>query len=276
MHNWANRGPSMKSGNVSCEGPRLYSYAEVIGEFHVAPNGEPFVILSDKNWSMTTSRHQSYAGRALSLQHRRIHVHRPRATPAEWVQELAERVAEALGKARRARSNRGWHLAAADHLFKNLTFLATAYSLPAPASIEGVADLILEHTAAIEAQRRLDEAARRERQRLNELEQAEAIEQWLRGERTYCPHTEHPRLRLSGRRHLIETSWGAAVPVDVAEPLVRLSRERRGTLDLDIPVGSFHLTEVTSDGSLRIGCHLIQVSEVERMAAILFPEQAAA
>lgn len=269
MHHWGNRGTGpMKSGNVSCENGNLYSYAACIAAHHTAPTGEQFTALASGRWSVTTSKHQTFARRALPRYIRTIDVNDPQGAPRDWLIELAQQVSNAIGKAQRARTSKSHHLADAEAAFAQLQFVGTAYGIQTPDSLDGVGPLLAQHAQEVEAERQRQVAERAERDAQRDRENAAQIEAWLRGENYYCPTTATPRLRLSRDGREIETSWGARVPVRYAEPLIKRSRECRGQ-SFNERVGNYTLSYVSDNGSLTIGCHVIAASEVERMAAVL-------
>lgn len=109
---------------------------------------------------------------------------------------------------------------------------------------------------------------------------AAAVEAWRAGEGgagslAYELREAGPMLRVSRDGQRVETSWGADVPASVAPTLwAMIGAARAGEVDkvnaavkrARVPVGAFWLDEVRPDGSLRIGCHDIAFSELQRIA----------
>lgn len=66
-HLWANQAQShARAGNVSFVGDAFVSYNTTIARILTAPNGQRWAVISSGRWSVSTSRHQSYAVRAAS------------------------------------------------------------------------------------------------------------------------------------------------------------------------------------------------------------------
>lgn len=86
FHLWAHQAkPAGKSGNVRFNGVDLYSYGAIIATMI---NG--VVVLSDRSYSMTTSRHQSKARQALTYEQMDKHIQVPVIPGSRNVAELAD------------------------------------------------------------------------------------------------------------------------------------------------------------------------------------------
>ncbi len=86
FHLWAHQAkPTGKSGNVRFNGVDLYSYGAIIATM---VNG--VVVLSDRSYSMTTSRHQSKARQALTYEQMDKHIQVPVIPGSRNVAELAD------------------------------------------------------------------------------------------------------------------------------------------------------------------------------------------
>lgn len=86
FHLWAHQAkPEGKSGNVRFDGVDLYSYGAIIATM---VNG--VVVLSDRSYSMTTSRHQSKARQALTHEQMDKHIQVPVIPGSRNVAELAK------------------------------------------------------------------------------------------------------------------------------------------------------------------------------------------
>ena len=85
FHLWAHQAkPAGKSGNVRFNGVDLYSYGAIIATMI---NG--VVVLSDRSYSMTTSRHQNKARQALTYEQMDKHIQVPVIPGSRNVAELA-------------------------------------------------------------------------------------------------------------------------------------------------------------------------------------------
>lgn len=87
---------------------------------------------------------------------------------------------------------------------------------------------------------------------------------------------EHGGAMLRVDADKVATSWGAECPLEDARrawPLIMRARDRGQAWRPEglqgVQLGSFALTEVRADGSIRAGCHVINWSEIEGAARAL-------
>lgn len=99
------------------------------------------------------------------------------------------------------------------------------------------------------------------------------IQEWRDGGSDYkLPRDLRPLLRLSEDKKKIETSWGASVSVEVAPALWALvceQRTKQEDLAINMEVGAYTLEWVFASGNIKVGCHITQFSEIQRMALAL-------
>jgi hypothetical protein len=264
-HRWAQRRDWRgKGSNFFFEGETLYSYGRhfIVAKHVESPKGHWFVVVNPDTYSPSTSRHQSYARRALPIYYDVIHV-TPGNTPEQWVAELMERYKEQYGRFKRARSNKSWYAEGLDKLHWQLAFLNEQYDLDLELpTLENVEALIEE------AQRREDE-----RQRAKDLLVASEVSEWKLGVRAQCPHTRDVHLRVKDAN--IETSWGANVPLEVAPFVwrtVQMCIETKSSyvpIDSDVRLGHYTLNKIDEHGNIVVGCHTIRYNELRRIAVQL-------
>lgn len=275
FHAWAAQSrPSAKSGNVSFDGPVLYSYAEPIGYLL----GDDRVLLSRQKFSVTTSSHQTQAayavhhmqrvfapvlphrtGQSLDLVHiqndqkwmNRVEETRKKYLANRQKRSLLGKIEIALAQrdAYSAFFNLGWTRPSMDELDKRLEVEA----------------LRMKAWAEVIRKQEAEAAIARVK------EQAEALVDWRNNVARRYPHFEVTALRLSEDKQCIETTRGARVPVDVAPLLWKLANRARNTCEVYEPtgraaVGDYRLTRIESDGTLVVGCHTIPFSELEIIA----------
>lgn len=131
-HLWANRHPHAirtQTGNLSAASGRLYSYGShfVIGAFldNPAKGGESLILWNDSTYSVTTSKHQSFAFRALPGYLRQGLTRVPRLSESDLcdLPALAMACVKAavtpLEKARKARDRRDGYISDARGYFKS-------------------------------------------------------------------------------------------------------------------------------------------------------------
>ena len=297
--NYGPRG-TRRAGNVSAEqhNRTLYSYAAPIAR-HTGNPKMP-VLITSRSYSVTTTRHTSDARRALHhLQP--FAVHNPAATTerdhAENVRHIYSEAQQHLRQAsnsRRRPENRAAELHRAADLHSRAELYRAAFKLPLaalhpearavrdtirkidPAQLDTAAATIAAANAA--ATKRQDRA-RADRERRNAAAMAEQEERdrdrrdrWLAGEPVSYPREHYgTAARLRVRGSAVETSHGARVHVRAAARLWPIAERahRTGTTYKPEPphkVGAYTLDEVSPAG-VRIGCHVIQFEEMQRIRA---------
>lgn len=128
------------------------------------------------------------------------------------------------------------------------------------------------------------QAAGQKRQAAAAIENAKRLELWFAGEhvRVNCPEGG-AMLRLSPGGYEVQTSWGARVPIADVKRALHLYDIVRGTVkktwargDSDVAgeqvfvtLGNFTLDRITSDGSIKAGCHTIYAAQIEALRAQL-------
>lgn len=192
----------------------------------------------------------------------------------------------------------------------NLRRYCAAFGLPLPEMPDAEADraAIMRHFDEREARnaspaaraRRAREAARRAAKLAEtdarraaaiakaRAEGAEKLALWLAGDNVSLPyHAQHTEaggayVRVIGET--VETSQGARVPLSAGRMLLRLAAECRAKREArefaePVRIGAFHLSAIDAEGNARVGCHLLEWSQMADAAAragIPLPEVAGA
>lgn len=294
-HVWAqNTQAEGYSGNVSFHNGVIYSYRYwPMAAFVKNDRGEEAVLIRDERYSNSTSRHQSYVWRSLPSYVRKIVLYgdlsnterewRPNATMRRMV---LQKVADSLGKAKRARKYTQSYLDTAQRYVEAFNELCEFYRAEYPdvARIPWGGELdeqIASIEAQAEAQRVRDEAEYEERCKAAAAWRAEqaakaqvALAEWKQGEKNVCDswmlHDLPCALRLVDEGRTIQTSHGAEVPASYARRLwtvVCACRQGNTTYHPEsFEVGAFRLRAVEADGMLKIGCHTIPYAATRELA----------
>ena len=224
-HLWAHQSQDKarnSTGSLYFEGQTIYSYG---AHFPIARHvtnlrGERAVLLTTDHHSVTTSGHCSAVARAIPPSVPVFHVPHLRSNWSELpdhsvnVESFVRRIAELLGKAKRARTNRDWlerqALALREQLRGYLIFFdLTAVPLPESDELDALEAWIKGHEA--EERQRREEAAHIAEQ-ARRRDQAELIQRFLAGD-PYASYVAgvSPMLRVVGDE--VETSLGARFPI---------------------------------------------------------------
>lgn len=256
-----------RSGNISFHGDNLYSYGTVIAR-HM-PDGS--VALSTHSYSPTTRKHQSAASYAVN--HRRV-IRVPEIGSVNDVFSDARRQVEQLNlKALTATKLGDQYRAQARDILLNANRYAEALGDPERLEIE---ELTPEQQEAHKAAHRA--ALKVERERKAALEKgraekaAELLAKWLAGwpVNPWNLHGAAAQLRVKG--DFVETTKGAAIPVADAIklwPIILRCKAGDKCFTPGMPLGPYQLTKICGNGDIVVGCHQIEFSELEKIAAQL-------
>lgn len=284
-HIWAQQDqPAGRSNNGQFffEGRKLYSYGShfVVGVFVDLAKGGKAVILNSRDYSVTTSRHKSYAHSALhGLGLPIFYIDGASDNHAANLQALQDKALAFLTAAERERqprervksheSKREACLAAAAETMAKATEYAAAFGIkwrPVPAAWKRQAKAAAKAAAAAlvarEAERVRYEAQRRS-------EEAVDFRAWQAGQSNYCPSSYardeagsvYMRIAEGPEGAELQTSMGARVPLRHAVKVfrfVKACRERGEGWRANgrvIRVGHFTVTEITAAGDMVAGCH---------------------
>lgn len=280
FHYWAHQVmPEARCGNVSFRGPVLYSYAQPIAL--LLSNDR--VLLSDRQWSITTSSHQS---QARSASNHRTHCYAevipeslsyfPRAHEDNrkvWLEKAERASAELKNHPRRKKSvalRIGTYVSSynAYRAFFELEWPELTSEEMLKLVEENAAD-----RAAIQARRA---ALDREQRRLREIDEANDLALW-REHKTDRRSFSKMALRVTKDGTEIETTRYANFPIEHAQniwPLLcRYMQEKRvyKRNGHTIHLGVYALDSFNADmnGTLVAGCHTVPWEEIESIAAVI-------
>jgi len=314
-HAWANQtGKSRKGFNMFYEGDTIYSYG-----YHfpiariVEGNDRKVVLFTNKNRSVSTSKHKSYTYRAVN--HMTIYSvdfmldrHGLLSIEEQHAANIEARVKaykEALKAAPRKLDDWSVHnqLRFANRAQSTIEAYVLEFGLANVPEVQKVLptddwfhDLKWDCMAALKAkqERAADpkhqaklEAARlaRENRKAREEEARRKGREvyyreivrpkqkaWLRGEQVaLAQHTARPLPRIKG--DIIQTSWGASVPLSIGirlyQKAVECRREHKEyEPPLGIEVGDFRLQRIKANGDLVVNCHDIPFWYMHYAAAL--------
>jgi hypothetical protein len=279
FHYWASMAmPQAKCGNVSYDGPVLYSYAEPIGL--LLSNNR--VLISNRYFSVTTNSHQ-HAARVATHHMRRCsapHITRyynsetdlklmHKANSDSWLRDAEYAVAELKNHPRRKKSIADRLASIVSSYNSYREFFELDWKELTSEEISGIVNV--RATERAEETKRAEERAAAERAQKEKLQAAD-LELWREHilTRNFVTFNKMA-LRLSQDGTEIETTRGARVPVSCATYLWRYATLCKRKNEAFIPdevaqIGVYKLTGINSDGSLDIGCHHIPFDELELMA----------
>lgn len=270
-HLWANETQARArngTDTVSFAGPNAFSYRAVIGRIVRNAKGERAYLVSNRQWSVTTSGHQSMLRSAIPQDEPVFHLadipHFADSDLAhdDVLADYARRIEETIGRLNRATKRGDWHLSDLRELKAEADLYCAFYGLTAPFDGQSVEALIAERGPQL-AQAAKERAAReRELTRQKKIKLAGEADAWRAGQisRTYYPDT---LLRITADGREVETSRGARVPLTAAQVAYRAL-----AAGVDItgqPIGYFRVSRVTPT-QLTIGCHVISRKEIDRLA----------
>ena len=287
-HRWAQRnGAAVGSGNLYCRGDKLYSYgSHFVVARHVEAGERWVVFLNSRSYSVSTSRHQSYASRAASHLER-FWLPNPTASVREALDYYRDRLSDILREYAGTTSRHTRLRPAIENNarsvvddFNRLRELSGSRRKP----LELPTDF-LEASAAI-AKRDRNVRARAEstgkrRAAKRERELLRLVDDWKAGENVEISELSKVYLRIRGE--LVWTSHGANFPLSHGLRIlgrlrgVRILSESVGGAkavwrgrDADAPMrlGHYQIDKIDASGVIA-GCHRIEWDEIDRIVALV-------
>jgi hypothetical protein len=265
-HAWAHQtGKNRKGFNVFYEGDTIYSYGY---HFPIARHaGDRVVLFTSRDYSVSTSKHKTQVRRAVS--HRKVlEVDNVVArTEGEHVVNWQTMLVDARSYLHRSqRARKAWNIEfyaeQATTLLASMNEYAQHFGLNLPTvSVDTIGEAIAELDARRAAAREAAEAERIRRERERKVQDRDRLRAWLKGADLYPPHTPRPYVRVKG--DVVETTWGAVVPLSDAKALFELaSKVRSNGIPFEnnarmFKVGHYVLDRIDPTGGLKVGCHSI-------------------
>jgi hypothetical protein len=176
-----------------------------------------------------------------------------------------EQAAELVAKARRAIKHGPFYIDSAQRALDQANGYSLAWQLGhgivALMNVPGYSGQL---AAKFEGQRAAMEARERAAIRDGRASYKKHLREWLAGADCYVPHTARPWCRVNDDKAIVETSWGASVPLEQALTLFRIATKKRAAGEAWSPcglwahkVGDFAVRQITRTGDIIVGCHHI-------------------
>ena len=281
-HFWANKIQfGGKSGNMFFRDNTIFSYGE---HFPIARHdGLNTVLFTTKGYSPSTSKHVAYTRQAIPADKKIIYVRdvmdgSTTSIYADTVRDnltaIQNTIINTLKKSFRARERKPYYLHSAQRDLDNMGQYITLRKSALGKAVKEY-EIFLANTragidtgeiqAAIAEQVKREEAAEKKRIARIKRENAKKIQQWINGETTYCPRLDHALLRINTAAGTIETSERAEVTIQEGKALWH--RIKQGKPIIGQILSGY--TVLSFNGELKIGCHIIERAEVDRIGALL-------
>jgi hypothetical protein len=267
-HVWAQQKQSQgKSGNIFFDGVSIYSYGR---HFEMARFiDEETVFITSRGYSVSTAKHLSLVRGA--VQHKTVYTVPQFTYHPDNVRYFIEKARDHFDKAKRARKYQDWEIQSGREAVETTRAYITKFQVPVPESHVELWQALHTDTylngevqAQLLAKAKAAQAAEREEQKQRRLErerkEAEQLEKWMLGT---LPYGRFSAMRLRVHEDEVQTTHGASVPLIEARKLYRALKA--GVDVAGQRVGYYTITRVTA-GELVVGCHMIPLSEVERIA----------
>jgi hypothetical protein len=280
-HLWAHQTQSEArnaKNSFYFDGDTIYSYGSHFPIARIVTNerGDRAILVTNRSYSVTTSRHVSRVRAAIPSSTRKFFVRDPSEQPsATFKREFPTDIRAALERAATAnKRNRPKHLATATEVHARALEFAEffgldASTLPAIPDTEDVARVVSEWQAAELVAREKREA---EYKRQQSRETAKQLRQFRNGDsRVYVrmPYGS-AALRIDGDE--VVTSLGARFPISHARKglylirAVMLKGEEWRANGHTIHLGHYTIDRIEANGTVHAGCHVVTFAEISRIA----------
>lgn len=281
-HVWAHQTHSeSRHGNIIHDGLVIYSYGShfPMAAHATGTRGRKCILYTTSTFSTATAKHLSLVRRTIPPGIPVFHVRHVKATTPgtrkENVDDYARRIAEArhnLVEARTA-TTRADRTSALVSLVEEANAYCEMFGIRTRFKHE--VDIEALKAEIVEAERKAAVTLkRREARKMKEAR--EALDKWKAGEAVQVPRLNTHFMRVNGDE--IETTLNATVPVShvrlVIPKVMELvnSGTEWHTNGETIRLGQYSLTSISADGTVRVGCHVFDKAEVERVAEMLTAE----
>lgn len=282
-HYWANNdcegSGRTYDGRVFFNHDKIYSYGYhfcIAQKVRDKKGNVVFVAFNSKTYSNTTTKHQSAVRRALFQDVLAI----PNAYPYDNRESFAEHCAQsaknALVSQGRARKNKETYqsLASGQIAIWHTYCLLMKQAGKKVCKLTKAQKLVLgTENVDLEAVREAEEKAikkavadKKKRAKLLHEQELKILADWKAGKREELPYLQtiyETVLRINGEN--VETSRNAAVTVQSAKTLWKMIEDGRDVKGHTID----GYTVISMNGVLKVGCHVIDKSEVERIGGEL-------
>jgi hypothetical protein len=275
-HLWANKArDGAKGSHFYFNGATIYSYGPHFPiARHIERNGKSAILFTTKSYSISTSKHISYARGAIREHALVIHTADVTREPksAELRKEYESRLTDVMDNLARARTHKDIHAQSAGRIAREGNAAAEFFGWTWRLTVPHFSDEWLEEQRAKlrEQQKKQDAKFKRQREAA-EKEAAERIQRWRAGESVTVNHGD---IMLRVKDESIQTSRGAEIPVSHAPRLWRVIQravngEPYKANGHSEHAGEFKVDSVDTDGTMRAGCHTIKFEELKRLAVTL-------
>lgn len=283
-HYWANNDcdgyGKTYCGRMFFDRDKIYSYGHhfiIAQKVRDKKGNVVFVAFNTNGYSNTTNKHKQIVRRALFQDI----IHIPSADPynceafAEYCCKSAKEALVSQGRARKDWTKDGYGRKAANHIANWHTYIALMKQAgKKTCKLSKAHKLVLgTGTVDIEKVREAEELAikkaiaeKRKRAKLLHEQELQAVEDWKNLKRLEIPYLQtisDTYLRINGE--WVETSRNASVKLESAKTLWKLIEANKDVKGHTID----GYTVISMNGVLRVGCHVIERSEVERIGKML-------
>ena len=283
-HVWAQQNTAQGDGsNFYFRGATIYSYGD---HFPLAKFVTPDVVLFNSgSYSVSTSKHQSYARNALAgyitvFEVPEVDLRPYKSTEADFIKErygdmhntnlkhLKSEAERSSLKASKARVYKDVHEADVLRYVEQYNLYLKVFKIrrkelevPNLEALQKARDNELKNRRAKEAKRKAEV--------LRDF--AEGAELWRAGAGVNLPYNYPVMVRIyPSDSEQLQTSQGATFPVEHARkafPLIKRCRDKKQSWKRNghsIHLGHFQLDSIDRQGNLKAGCHNVTWKEIER------------
>lgn len=295
FHYWANEVQSYArngTDSVSFDGPTAYSYRMPIAKIVVNALGHKAYLVTSSTCSVTTAKHIGQLRRSIPVNAKvfpaLIGLDRWGSVfnPTLNLTRMIEEIDELTQTAKRARTNKVWHIRRLISDTEKAKSFASFFALTEPIFSAEVIAACDSYEAVSERMETIRLAIKEKHDKRKEEQLAKLsqnLQLWKEGKLTTGSldpfyNLKYRYMRIVGDN--IETTGGAVVPIaDVTKAMSNilyiLNRwGKNGELEDYIPkhlirFGYYSLTSITAAGIVTVGCHRFEREEILRIAELL-------
>lgn len=268
-HVWAQQNQDEgRAGNVFFQKDSIYSYGYHFKMARFLDSNT--VLITSKSYSVSTSKHKHAVASAVC--HKKcVYIFNIDTDVAGNLSHYISMASGYLEKASVAISKKDYYLGCARECYDTLKTFSEVIkdkSKEAKKALKKLDEItnnprLDKIRKAVKEQQVRELKAKKARDKLYAEEKAKDLATWLSGASNYINRSISEKCLLRVENDTVETSLGASVPLREAKILYK--RIKSGRPVHGITIGRFTVVSYMN-GILKIGCHVIEQSEIDRIA----------
>ena len=265
IHLFAQRSQDhAKCNNVFFYGTKIYSYGYhyLMGEFITNKKGDIAIMINNKGYSNTTTKHISYLSSA-TRQYKQFYTI---YCESNQVLQQLEVLLQNLGKAKKPQKYISEALNILEHFNEFLEWFGKPYNSFSKENLQNIRKIekLFKASPGEESASQYAKQKAAAQKAADKKDFLKSLQKFQNFEINYIPHNSFNKedfLRINTQSGNIETSQGVKVPIKEAQTLYKMIKAGKDIKGLKIS----NYTVISINGVLQIGCHRINRKNIQEI-----------